>query len=139
MAKLKNVNKNLVNAILYILVGILFIIFKGSVLNWLFTIVGILFIVFGVIDVLNKNLTSGVVSIGIVLILGGWLFVEIVLIVFGVLIAVKGVIALLDAVKAKNVANILVAVVTVAVGVMLIISKWVMLDWFFIASSLMVH
>ena len=54
-------------------------------------------------------------------------------IVFGVLIAVKGVIALLDAVKAKNVANILVAVVTVAVGVMLIISKWVMLDWFFIA------
>lgn len=94
-----------------------------------------LFIVFGVIDVLNKNLTSGVVSIaiGIVLILGGWLFVEIVLIVFGVLIAVKGVIALLDAVKAKNVANILVAVVTVAVGVMLIISKWVMLDWFFIA------
>lgn len=33
MAKLKNVNKNLVNAILYILVGILFIIFKGSVLN----------------------------------------------------------------------------------------------------------
>ena len=72
MAKLKNVNKNLVNAILYILVGILFIIFKGSVLNWLFTIVGILFIVFGVIDVLNKNLTSGVVSIaiGIVLILG---------------------------------------------------------------------
>ena len=70
----------------------MFIAFRGEVLNWLLTVVGILFVVQGILSVANKDVTNGIISmlIGVVIILGGWLFIDIVMIVFGILIIVKG-------------------------------------------------
>lgn len=138
MAKLKTkkVDSSLLTALMYIVVGILFCIFRAEFLRWLLTIVGVLFIVLGVLEALNKNwvATAVDVAIGVIIILGGWLFVEIVLIVFGVLIALKGVTDLMDALKPKkkSIPDIVFACLTIFIGVMLIVSKWVMLDWFFI-------
>ena len=44
-------------------------------------------------DIIKKNMTNGIIEavIGVVIILGGWLFVEVVLIIFGALLCVKGV------------------------------------------------
>lgn len=138
MAKLKTkkVDSSLLTALMYIVVGILFCIFRAGILNWLLTIVGMLFIVLGVLEALNKNwvATAVDVAIGVIIILGGWLFVEIVLIVFGVLIALKGVTDLMDALKPKkkSIPDIVFSCLTIFIGVMLIASKWLMLDWFFI-------
>ena len=134
--KTKKVNSSLLTALMYIVVGLLFCIFRASVLNWLLTIVGVLFIVLGVLDALNKNWVPA--AIGAIIILGGWLFVEIVLIVFGVLIALKGVTSLMDALKPrkKSIADIVFAGLTIFVGVMLVVSKWLMLDWFFIVLGI---
>lgn len=138
--KTKKVNSSLLTALMYIVVGLLFCIFRASVLNWLLTIVGVLFIVLGVLDALNKNWVPAAVdvAIGAIIILGGWLFVEIVLIVFGVLIALKGVTSLMDALKPrkKSIADIVFAGLTIFVGVMLVASKWLMLDWFFIVLGI---
>ncbi len=138
--KTKKVNSSLLTALMYIVVGLLFCIFRASVLNWLLTIVGVLFIVLGVLDALNKNWVPAAVdvAIGAIIILGGWLFVEIVLIVFGVLIALKGVTSLMDALKPrkKSIADIVFAGLTIFVGVMLVVSKWLMLDWFFIVLGI---
>ena len=97
MAKAKKSTNNLLNAVLYIAIGVLFCIFKASVLNWLMTIVGIFFIVEGILSIINKDVTSGVVAIviGVVLILGGWLFIQVVLIVFGILVVIKGILDLI--------------------------------------------
>lgn len=134
MANSKKLDSNILNAILYIAVGILFCIFRSGLLGWLMTIVGIIFVINGVIRFINSDTVAGIISavIGVVVILGGWLFVDIVLLVFGVLVIIKGVTDLIDAVKSKVTASIITACVTLAVGILLIISKWALMDLIFI-------
>ena len=137
----KKRNNNLATAVAYIVIGVLFCLFKGTVLDWLMTAVGAIFLLQGIVDLIRKNVFSGLVSvvIGIVIIMGGWLFIEIVLLVLGVLLAVKGVLALLGALgaKKKNLFSILFALLTVVVGVMLIVSKWAMMDTLFLVIGVL--
>ena len=139
MAKKKNSNAAQITALLYIVIGALFIIFKAGVLNWLMTAVGVLFIVNGIIDITKERTVNDIVNIaiGAVIILGGWTFVEIVLIVFGVLLALKGLLDLFAALKAKKLFPILSSILTIVAGVLLVLGKWVMLDWFFIALGVL--
>ena len=136
--KKRNQKKNydkLIYALLYIIVGILFIAFRGGMLRALLTIVGVLFILSGVVVFFTKrDFPSALISIliGVVIILGAWLFMDIVLIVFGVLLVLKGVVDLADASKSKGLIGILAAVLTVVVGVLLILLRWWVIDWFYI-------
>ena len=119
----KKIDKNLFSAILYIIVGALLIIFKSEMLNWAMTIAGIFFIITGILDVLKKNYVNGGVSlvIGIAIMVLGWLATKIVLLVLGILIAVKGVVALLDALKKKkmDIIEVVFAALTVVTGILL--------------------
>ena len=116
-------NSELFSSILYIVIGILLVIFRAQTLNWAMTIAGALFIIFGALELIKKNIIAGIISIviGIVIILGGWLFLTLVLIVLGVLIAVKGVLALLKALKTKkkNWFDIVFAALTILAGILL--------------------
>lgn len=129
----KESKQSLLSAILYILVGVLCMIFKTGMLEVLFTIVGALFIIQGVISVLAKDTINGIINIviGLALILGAWLFVKIILIIFGVLILIKGIQELLVSLKIKQLMPIVASVVTIVLGVLLISSNWLS-DWFFI-------
>ena len=122
-------------------IGVLFVVFKAGMLNWLLTVAGIVFIALGVYDIIKKNLTNGLieVAIGVIIILGGWLFVEIVLIVFGALLVVKGITDLVPLFQSssKNVMAIIIALLTIIAGILLIVSKWVVMDWFFIVIGVM--
>lgn len=119
----KKTNSELFSSILYILVGVLLVIFRTGMLNVAMTIAGLIFVVMGALDLLKKNWTSGAVSlvIGIAIIVLGWLAMAIVLLVLGILIAVKGVFALVEVFKKnnKNALDIVVPVLTVVVGIML--------------------
>ena len=120
---LKKIDKNLFSAILYIIVGVLLIVFKSETLSWAMTIIGALFVISGVLDVIKKNYIGGGTSlvIGIAILVLGWLATKIVLLVFGILIAVKGVFALLDVLKKKKieVIEILFPAITIITGLML--------------------
>ncbi len=133
-------SSNVTNAILYIVIGILFCIFKNDVLGWMMTIAGILFIVFGVLDLSYGEWLSCAVNliIGVAILAGGWYFTSIVLLVFGILIAVKGALALITAIKKKkkNFFEVLFALITMIAGVLLIVSKWVILDLFFLGIGI---
>ena len=94
----------LFSALLYIVIGVLLAIFKQGVLDWAIFLVGAIFIISGILEVAKKNHTGGAISliIGIaILILGGFLK-DIVFLVLGILIAVKGCVSLIDALKAKK-------------------------------------
>lgn len=125
---------SIANALLYVVIGILFIVFKSQMLGWAMTVAGILFIISGIVSLFQGMTFSGIVSIalGAIILLGGWLFVEIVLIVFGVLLAVRGMVALFGAMKPFRLWDVVVAILTVVLGVMMVVSKWVVLDWFYI-------
>lgn len=116
-------NPALFSSILYIVVGVLLAAFPGKALGWAMTIAGIFFIVSGALDLIKKNFTSGAISliIGIAIIVLGWLAVKIVILVLGILIAVKGALALIDAFKnnKKNALDIVFPIVTVVVGIAL--------------------
>ncbi len=141
MAKKKTtiyINNRLTTAVLYILVGVLFCIFRAGMLNWLLTAAGIVFIALGVYDIIKKNMVNGIVEavIGVVILVGGWAFVTVALIVFGALLIIKGVLDLMNAMKSKaGLLTYLAAIATAVVGVLLIVSKWVALDWFFIVMG----
>ncbi|MBQ9784471.1 MAG: DUF308 domain-containing protein [Clostridia bacterium] len=122
MAK-KKIDSGLFSAILYILIGVLLIVFKSQTLGWAMTIAGVFFIISGVLELLKKNFVGGGVSlvIGIAILVLGWLAAAIVLLVLGILIAIKGVIALIDALKKKKttVLDVLFPILTVVIGLVL--------------------
>jgi uncharacterized membrane protein HdeD (DUF308 family) len=121
MAKKKN--SELFSSILYIIVGILLIFFPENAVSWAMTIAGIVFIVSGILDMIRKNWAGGAISliIGLVIIILGWKLVEVVLLVLGVLIAIKGIIALINVFKKskKNALEILFPILTIVIGIML--------------------
>ena len=119
----KKSNSELFSSILYIVIGILLMIFRSQTLGWAMTIAGIIFIISGVLDLIKKNWAGGAVSliIGIAILVLGWLATKIVLLVLGILIAVKGIVALIDVLKKskKNALEIVFPILSVIVGIML--------------------
>ena len=94
-------NNELFSSVLYIVIGALLVIFRSQTLGWAMTVAGVVFVVAGVLDLIKKNWTSGAVSliIGISILVLGWLAAKIVLLVLGILIAVKSIVALIDVFK----------------------------------------
>ena len=119
----KKTNSELFSALLYIIIGVLLIVFRSQTLGWAMTIAGIFFVVSGVLDLIKQNFAGGAVSliIGIAILVLGWLAAQIVLLVLGILIAIKGIVALINVLKKKN-ANaleVIFPILSVVVGVML--------------------
>ena len=116
-------NNELFASLLYVIIGALLIVFKSQTLGWAMTVAGIFFIISGALDLVKQNWTGGAVSliIGIAILVLGWLAAAIVLLVLGVLIALKGCVALVNILKrgARNALDILAPVLTVVVGLVL--------------------
>ncbi len=127
-------NGGILTAILYIVVGILFIVFKNDILSWVMTAIGVLFIIKAIFAALDKEWIDAAVCgvIGLTVILGGWLFISVVMIVFGALIAISGITSLSQAIKTKEIKQLIVPVITIIIGILVIVSHWVIADWFFI-------
>ena len=119
----KKSDSELFSSLLYIIIGALLVIFRSQTLGWAMTIAGIVFIVSGILDLVKKNQTSGAVSliIGIAILVLGWAAAQIVLLVLGILIAVKGIVALINVLKkgADNVLEVIYPIISVVVGLML--------------------
>lgn len=119
----KKSNSELFSSLLYIILGVLLIVFRSQTLGWAMTVAGIVFVVSGILDLIKQNWAGGAVSliIGIAILVLGWTATQIVLLVLGVLIAVKGIVALLNVFKRKNsnALQIVFPILTVIVGIML--------------------
>ena len=119
----KKQNSELFSSLLYIIIGVLLVIFRSQTLGWAMTVAGAFFVISGILDLVKNNWAGGAVSliIGISILVLGWLAAAIVLLVLGILIAVKGIVALIDVLKKsrKNALDILFPVISVVVGIML--------------------
>ena len=135
-SKSKSISNNtLLTALLYTLVGIMFIVFRSATLKWGLVAIGALTIVYGIIMIVNKNLVSGIIYliIGILLIISAFLFLSYVLIALGALLVIQGIVYMLKELRGKKrTLNIIVALVTIIIGILLIVSKFVFFDWFLI-------
>ena len=85
--------------------GVLLMIFKMQTLNWAMTIAGAFFLLVGLLDLLGKRIYSAIVNfaIGAIILIIGWTILEIVLIVFGILVAARGLMDLIEIIKSKTI------------------------------------
>lgn len=133
MAKKSKLNlstNKLLSCLFYAVVGILLIILKGGSLGILMTVTGVLLVAMGLVAILKDgDLLKGIILIvaGAGIIYLGWKIANIVLLVLGIILIIKGVLDLLKACKNGFFAS-LPALITILVGVLLVISKWALLD-----------
>lgn len=129
-----NDKATLMTALVYIVLGALFIIFRTQLITWLMIAAGIVLIAAGVWEIIKKDLVTGIVliAVGVLFLLG---IIEaitgIVLLILGVVLVAKGVLDLVNAFKASRVSvlSVVSAVITIAIGVLLIVSNWKLVDW----------
>jgi hypothetical protein len=127
MAKKSNskLKANITSPLLYIALGLLFIIFKAETLNWVITLAGAFFILSSIVDFIRGMNFSAAVNlfIGVVILVLGNTILDIVLIVLGLLIALKGLLELLVVMKMKkkkrNVLLVIFPVLTMVLGIAL--------------------
>ena len=129
-AKLKLTTSNILTCLVYAVIGVLLCIFKGGSLNILMTVVGALLVVLGLVDLIkNKQVGKGIIEalLGVAIIVCGWLVTGLVLLILGIVLIVKGVMEIVKNHKAGFVAN-LSSIMLLVIGVLLVISKWALLD-----------
>ena len=104
MSKNKNSKSNeLLTAIALVVIGFLFILYKGGIISIAMSIIGITLIVLGILDVLKKRVIGGVVKFvfAALVMLAGWLFIKLALYVLGGFLLVAGVTQLVAISKIK--------------------------------------
>ena len=130
--KSKKTESNLLSALLYIVIGVLFCIFKDSIINWILTVAGIVLIIKGIVQVVNKHTQSGVINLlfGALIIVFGWLFLEVALVIFGVVLIIS---AVSDFSKSrKKGMDLLRLAITIIIGVLLATNGFAAISWIFI-------
>lgn len=141
MAK-KQINAGIIFPIAYLTLGILFLILRSTALDWLFTIIGVMLIARGVLNLTGiifirsrgyRQIIDVIyITSGLLLILGGWLFVNIILVVFGVLLVFYSIYTLKFAILNKNSHQLIQVVLTFVIGILFIVSTSEMIDTIFI-------
>lgn len=135
--KLDLSTNTVVECAFYAIIGLLLVILQSGSLGILMSIVGIMFMVVGVVEMMqNKDMIKGGVqlALGIIIIVCGWLIADIVLLVFGILLIIKGALDLKDNIKG-GFSNMLPAIITIIVGVLLVVAKWALIDVFCIIAG----
>lgn len=119
----KKTNDKLSSPVLYIALGVLLAIFRSAIIDWGIYLVGLFFVISGIVDIVKKRTSSGVVNlvIGIVLMVLGGMFKKIVLIALGVMLIVRGALDLAAVLKRKkkNALMLVLPILTIVMGVAL--------------------
>ena len=139
-----NKSNELLTAIALILIGGLFIIYKGEVISIAMSLIGITLVVLGIIDILRARVFSGVVKLvfAALVVLAGWLFVTLALYLLGAFLLIAGITQLIAISKLKikkltlpAVMHIAQPVIYILVAICLFFNQGGAISWVFILSG----
>lgn len=139
-----NKSNELLTAIALILIGGLFIIYKGEVISIAMSLIGITLVVLGIIDILRSRVVSGVVKLvfAALVVLAGWLFVTLALYVLGAFLLIAGITQLIALSKLKikkltlpAVMHIAQPIIYILVAICLFFNQGGAISWVFILSG----
>ena len=142
----KEKTKQLIGAILSIVVGILCILLQNRILGALMTGIGVLLIVSGVLDlIIVKNVISFVVKavIGAAIILLGWLAVTVVLYIIAVLMVIYGILGILQVLSnplasvGLKILALFRPILNLVVGICLFFNQGGTMAWVFIVVGIL--
>ena len=141
----RKTESGLITAAALIVVGALFIIFKGEVISITMSIIGIALVVLGVADMLKKYIVSGAIklALGALVLVAGWLFISLALYVLGAFLLIAGVSDLyaLTKLKIKRISfpvalRIAQPVIYILVAVCLFFNQGGAISWVFTVSGI---
>ncbi len=138
-----------ISAVVMMAIGLLLIILKGGIINILLTALGVALIVMGILDaVQRKDVVRCVIKcvIGAVIILGGWLFVAVMLYILGALLVIVGVLWIIKLVQRHTKGVNLIGTITaylvpalyILIGVCLFFNQSAFVDVVFIIVGVIV-
>ncbi len=141
-------NKYISSGIMIVL-GLLLIILRGGIIDWLLTALGVALIVMGILDaVQKKDVVACVIKcvVGAVVILGGWLFVHVILYILGALLVIVGVLWIVKLVQRHTKGENLIETVTayivpslyIIIGIFLFFNQSAFMDVLFIIVGVIV-
>ena len=147
MAKRKNNNRSneLLTAIALIVIGLLFIIYKGGIISIAMSLIGITLIVLGIIDIVKKRTVSGVVKLvfAALVMLAGWLFITLALYILGAFLLVAGVTQLVALSKTKIkkltlpvIMHIAQPIIYILIAICLFFNQGGAISWVFTVSGI---
>lgn len=136
---MKFTNRTL-SAIATIILGILFLIFKGEVISIAMTILGIALIVLAVMDFLNNKTTPAIVKLilGLIAIVFGWFLVSLALFVLAALMLVMAIMEIIELSKFVNQSFMvyIAPALKIVVAVCLLFNQGGTINWVFIVTGI---
>lgn len=146
MAKKKTKKSNdFLTAVALIVIGALFVIYKGGIISIAMSLIGITLIVLGIIDIIRKSVASGVVKLvfAALVMLAGWLLVELALYILGAFLLIAGVMQLLALTKVKIkkitlpvVMRFAQPIIYILIGICLFFNQGGAISWVFTVSGI---
>lgn len=124
-----------------IVIGILFCALRAGFVSILLTIVGVVLIILGVLGLLGKNWIPAAIelAVGVVIIICGWMIVDITLLLLGIAFIAYSIYQIVTTIPklkhasaAEIVTSLLYPLFMLAIGVILVVAKWQMIDVIFI-------
>ena len=141
----KRIGNEILTAVALILIGLMFMIYKGGIISIAMSLIGVTLIVLGVLDIIRKLVVSGVIKIVFALLVfaAGWLFVTLALYILGAFLLIAGISELykLSKVKIKKytlpvIMHIVQPIIYILVAITLFFNQGGALSWVFTVSGL---
>lgn len=128
-------NNKLFRALMYIVLGALFIILKGEVISIAMTAVAFYLIVTGILALSKKMTNTGVVYLvcGLIVLFFGWVFVSVAVYVIAALLLIYGILQLINVSKLriKGFKKYLEPILNIVIGLCFLLNLGNTIDWIF--------
>ena len=133
-------SNRLLSSIATIILGILFLIFKGEVISIAMTILGVALVVLSVLDFLNNKSTPAIIKLilGLIAIIFGWFLVSLALFVLAALMLVMAIMEIIELSKYVNnpISVYIAPILKIVVAVCLLFNQGGTIDWVFIIAGI---
>jgi uncharacterized membrane protein HdeD (DUF308 family) len=145
MKRKNNKSNEFLTAIALIVIGVLFLFYKGEIISIAMSLIGATLIVLGILDILRKRTTLGVIKLvfAALVMLAGWLFIKLALYILGAFLLVAGITELRGVLGVKYkkytlpvILHIAQPVIYILVAICLFFNQGGAISWVFTVSGL---
>jgi len=134
------INEKLIIAILTVVLGILFIAYKGAIVSIAMTVFGVALLALAIVDFINKDTINAIIKAvaGVLVIVFGWLLVSVSLYIMAVLLIIFGgyKLYLLINDKVKDALEFVAPALFTIIGLCLLFNQGGTVAWVFVVCGI---
>ena len=103
MKRKNNKSNEFLTSVALIVIGLLFLIYKGGIISIAMSVIGVTLIALGIIDIIRNRVTVGIIKLVLaaLVMLAGWLFIKLALYLLGAILLIVGVTELRSVLSVK--------------------------------------